>query len=84
MIIYVVFGQTGEYSDNQHWMVKAFRDEELAKQLVLDATKGAAEAYAKVCRSNWLRVKGGNPFDPDMKTDYTGTSYWYDEVELAE
>jgi hypothetical protein len=32
--IYVVFGSTGEWSDKTDWLVKAFKDEEKARDLV--------------------------------------------------
>jgi hypothetical protein len=64
MIIYVVFGTTGEYSDRREWTVKAFSEEKKAKKLVKDATRRA------------------NEFDSDMQTDYTGTRYYYEQVEF--
>lgn len=41
MLIYVVEGSTGQYSDHQEWLVKAFRDEQDAKNFVMDCTREA-------------------------------------------
>lgn len=86
MTIYIVEGSTGEYSDRREWSVKAFRSQE------------KAEAYVTLCEA-WLRehrvnddnfgidryeLMGKNPHDPNMQIDYTGTRYYYYEVELVE
>ena len=84
MNIYVVFGITGEYSDNRRWLVMAFCDEEKAKQHVLNADKRAKELFAQFKRKNqFTRVPdGANQYDPNMQMDYTGTSYYYETVQL--
>lgn len=80
--IYVVFGSTGEYSDRQKWLVKAFHHEDDAKQLVEDATKSADSIYAKYGREHYGPYNGKNTFDPDMRMEYTGTRYYYKSVGL--
>ena len=82
--IYVVFGTTGEYSDRTEWCVIAYRDENQAKEHVVNATRRANEI--EVTRPSRFRVDpaaGKNEFDPDMEMDYTGTSYYYAPVKLA-
>jgi len=81
--IFVVIGTTGEYSDRSEWLVLAFRDEEKAKEHVINATRRANEI--QVTRpSQYSVAKELNEFDPNMSMDYTGTSYSYSEVELKE
>lgn len=80
--IYVVFGTAGEYSDRREWPIIAHTDIEKARELVVNATKAAAELYAK--HGEYDIPEGSNPYDPKMDTDYTGTSYFYHEVELID
>ena len=83
MKIYVVRGTTGEYSDRSEWSVVAFRTEERARERVLAATARAKEI--EVTRvSRYAAVKDINEFDLDMEMDYTGTNYYYNEVELED
>lgn len=39
MIIHIVFGESGECSGMQRWMVKAFRDSDKAKMLMVNAQR---------------------------------------------
>lgn len=91
--IYVVEGQTGEYSDHNEWPVKAFVNEEAAKTLVLNAQARAREI--EIEKNNQDFSDGGwytnpkpsrfvNQFDPNMSMDYTGTQYIYYPIELVE
>ena len=83
MLIYIVEGQTGEYSDNISWPVKAFVSEEKAKEFV----EQVSAEYRKIrerCGRGWNRKKYSNPLDPNMEMDYTGTIYNYYWVELDE
>lgn len=43
--IYVVEGSTGEYSDNTHWLVQAFRSENKAKAAVVILSQFARESF---------------------------------------
>lgn len=90
MTIYVVFGTTGD-SDRSEWPVKAYRTEADAKACVEKATE-LANAWREKTQSDefdqlsWsaqeeLR-KNAVPLDPHFDMDYTGTSYFYYEVEL--
>ena len=84
MKIFVVTGTTGEYSDRVEWLVKAVKDEQAAKDFVVTATKIAREQEVLKSKSrDWLfQVK--SELDPDISMEYTGTNYYYSEVELEE
>lgn len=90
MKIYIVYGETGEYSDRRDWPVLAYTDEALA------------EAHVLMCEE-WLRVQrchyGSspvldyterdalvNPHDVSgaFSVDYTGTRYFVVNVECAQ
>lgn len=84
MKAYIVFGQTGEYSDRNEWMVKGFFDKSKAdayedacmkwshkhKQMFRDLPEEAQEALKKT-----------SP-DPLFRCDYTGTDYYVAEVDI--
>lgn len=76
-------GSTGEYSDNRNWAVIAFKNKLLAEEHILKATCRAKEILAK-CGDwvDWDEEKDPNEFDSNMDMDYTGTTYFYYEVEL--
>ena len=90
MIIYVVEGQTGEYSDHREWPVKAFVSEKKAKEFVLKVSeeyRRIRQKYDRYCNDrfwyhNWDREKDQNLLDPYMEADYTGTTYSYYFIEL--
>lgn len=85
MTIYVVSGSTGEYSDQEEWMVEAFRDEDSAKELVINASARAREIQFSCSETGYyLCSKGKNEFDPKMEMSYTGTYYTYTSIELVE
>ena len=87
--VFVVMGQTGEYSDRYEWPVAGFLDE------------SAAQARVRAL-DEWLRLhrlhmddavhvsydrrihKTQNPLDPDCSIDYTGTRYYVLSVPLLE
>lgn len=81
MEIYVVVGTTGEYSDRREWAVKAFSNEDRAKDFVLEATKIAKELFVSKKRySDDME----SPLDPEIQMDYTGTDYFYYTVNLED
>lgn len=88
MTIYVVFGCTGEYSDRSEWCVKAFRNEERAKDLVNNLNTSARILFQKIENGEvdkWdSHYNYGDhiPEDPRGYMDYTGTTYYYATVEL--
>lgn len=78
---YIVFGETGEYSDRVTWPVAVYRSEARA-----DEHAGRANAWLKennvhvdTSRADWDheldRDSLTNPWDEDFKCDYTGTEY---------
>ena len=81
MKIYVVFGTTGEYSDHREWPVASFEEQVLAERLVAAASARANEIHSDP-RNRYSCPKGSNQFDPEMEVDYTGTRYYFEEVDL--
>lgn len=85
MKIYIVFGQTGEFSDFREWPVKAFKTKIKARKLhrklntIAKNGKGARHAFAWTDR---LRTKLGEAGDLDAQVDYTGTEYKVCELEF--
>lgn len=94
MMIWVVMGTTGEYSDRSEWPVKAFRDERQAERFAMAAKIRASEIEAtrKALGESgeWNNAADQallktNELDPDMKTVYTGTDYYaMGPIELEE
>jgi hypothetical protein len=82
MKIYVVFGQTGEYSDQEIWMVKAFKTIKAATKMVLLANRESRRIFALSYNKSHIFRTEKNSYDPNMKMDYTGTNYYYERVEL--
>lgn len=84
--IYMVYGMTGEYSDHIEWPVRAFADEEKAKELVLKASERAKEIYARWQNSymGFPKPKEQNEYDPGMDIDFSGTTYAYWVVPFEE
>ena len=80
--IYVVHGRTGEYSDRTEWVVAAYTDEASARQHIEAATKRANELQVLAEKDGRGNIILDNDFDKGMGMDYTGTSYWYCEIEL--
>jgi hypothetical protein len=85
--VFVLFGQTGEYSDRQEWLVAAY------------ATEAAAQAAVEHHEA-WLRERGLSScdgdisydgrrdlvkpdWDPHLSVDYTGTRYYYARAPMA-
>jgi ribosomal protein L21E len=93
MLIYIVEGDTGEYSGHSTWLVKAFSSKEKAEDLARNAMLRAKEiekesptdylmqAY-KVGDKVKVKAKKKNKFDPQMQMQYTGTEYTVLEVEF--
>lgn len=80
--IFVIIGQTGEYSDRDEWTVCYLDNEEQAKKYVELATRSAKEIEALCPNDNGCEALTmyGNPYDADMQLDYTGTYYSYRKV----
>ena len=84
MIIYIVVGSTGEYSDRYEWYVCAYRDKQEAEIRVSECKKKAKEWES--VRDNDFRGPPDNHYecDPNMRMDYTGTDYYLETTELIE
>jgi hypothetical protein len=82
MNIFIVIGTTGEYSDRDEWMVKAFDTESSAKEFERACQKEANE-IEKTYKHRWDIPKGAHSLDPKFSQDYTGTRYFISEVELV-
>lgn len=93
--IYVVMGTTGEYSDRTEWAVRAFLSEDRAKEEVsaledqvlplnemrANGTYYDNEPYDWDERKAWL--ESAVPLDPKVAVSYTGTHYYYLDVEIG-
>ena len=84
-MIYIVFGETGEYSDRRDWPVYAFKK------------KAKAQAFADLCKRHADMIFARNDerfdlaesdadfrkYDPHCQTDFAGTRYYVCEVAFA-
>lgn len=82
--IWVVYGETGEYSDHSEWTVAAYTSEADAKAHADAATKWYGENGGKELRRYLGTPAQANPHDPSMQIDYTGTEWNIYPVELHE
>lgn len=86
MKIYVVTGSTGEYSDRVTWLVKAFTDEDSAKEFVIKAQEIADVIFKRSVEDDeegWdIRDNAQSELDPGLRMYYTGTTYYFESVEL--
>lgn len=94
MHIYVVMGQTGEYSDHNEWIVGWVPTEADAKDAVMFLTERYKEILVKhSLKENRYGLDGRDyeaqrkaeeemrtTWDPAFSLDYTGAQYWYAEV----
>lgn len=83
--VYIVEGNTGEYSDRVNWLVKAFFCQKEAEKLrdklntELIRLGLASDCDRKMVKENSLQMK---KLDPEFRCDYTGTYYCILRVEL--
>lgn len=76
--IYVVMGQTGEYSDRSEWPVMAYTDKPSAEKHADDAMMEARRLKAD------QEYGAKNKYDPNMSMDYTGTDYYVMDVPMTQ
>jgi hypothetical protein len=87
--IYILYGQTGEYSDRTDWFVAAYMSkiEAVKHEKLCEAwCHKSGCSYRKNYGSRIERdlLEGKNPYDPGMKVDYTGVQYCILPVPLFE
>lgn len=86
MKVYIVFGETGEYSDYWQWPIRVFSTESAAQKCV-DALEMWAK-HNKVSRSDYPnyadrgKIAATCPFAPERcDVGYIGIGFGIDEVE---
>ena len=76
-VVYLISGETGEYSDREEWPVAVFTKKEKAEEWKLlceGAVKGSEDwNYTK-------RNEASSPYDSALQVDSTGTYYSLIEV----
>jgi hypothetical protein len=91
MIIYVVEGHCGEYSDRHDWPVHAYTYEAKAKKAVIKLTEWGNEIRTQYKDDRWeweeyirelSEEEMAKLLDPHFRWDYSGFNYSYYEVEL--
>ena len=82
MKIWIVFGQTGEYSEHEEWTVNAYRSEEAAQARILQL--GALKRQGRTTLDRILLMRSHKLGDPGYSEEYTDTTYYYSAVELVE
>lgn len=81
-LVYVVMGETGEYSDHREWPVSAYLHEDEAKEIVLALHVWLRENEADRTNYRYAETRPACPLDPNFETDYTGTRYYVMPVPL--
>jgi len=88
--IYVVVGDTGEYSDHHQWLVCAYMSEELAQARVIEL-ETLMKTLGAVADAEWEerelamdKMRKHEHGDQFFNIDYTGTTYSYIEIELKD
>jgi hypothetical protein len=74
VVVWVVEGATGEYSDHTEWPVRAFTDEQAAN-VFCERVSARARELQQQYKSRYNIPEGANELDPDMYIDYTGVNY---------
>lgn len=91
--VWVLFGDTGEYSDYTEWVVRAYTDEEAATKdcETLNALLRAEGVHSDddhVSRLSWDERKAViarlRAHDTNASLNYTGTRYFVHEIPLVE
>lgn len=81
--ISIIFGRTGEYDSVSRWPVGAYYSREQAEQHANLAEKEAIK-IAQERANDYSPAERDNPYDPDMRMDYTGTDYYVIDVNLLD
>lgn len=88
--IYVVTGNTGEYSDYTDWIVCAYNSEDAAKARVIEL-ETLMKTLGAVTDAAWDKRREAEDAmrkhehgDQSFSMDYTGTRYGYEPVRLED
>lgn len=73
--IYLVVGETGEYSEHRQWNVATYAEKEAAEQ-----HKRLAQEYLKTANSPYAIIK--SPYDNYEYLHNKCTKYYVEEVDL--
>ena len=82
--VWVVVGETGEYSDYSEWNVAAFTTESEAINFKEECERETSRISGGTKNSPRLREGFRHAYDTQFHMDYTGTSYRVDMVEVFE
>lgn len=88
--VYLIEGETGEYSDHSTWVVCASLDKPVAEAYLKHLHKNLRrlgldeqERLASSNNSEWnSRVAEMTALDPQFRCDYTGSNYCMFEVHM--
>jgi len=88
--VYIVTGETGEYSDWRTWLVRAFEHEVDAKEWARLCQMRSEELRKSTCAKCdnkwsycWCNDKPQNGYDGEMAVDYTGVTYDVKAVQFG-
>lgn len=80
--IFLVIGTTGEFDDYHEWVVCAYRNIESAQAHAKLANEDAKKRFSDRDRGSGIVQRVDSPLDPGMQIDYTGTTYYIEEIVL--
>lgn len=80
--VYQISGTTGEYEDQQNWVVATYFDEDNARKHLKDIQDWyIANGGKSICQLPMSKLKK-NPYDPGMVVDYTGTRWSIEAIKI--
>jgi len=80
-VIYIVIGNTGEYSDRQMWIAKVFDNKKSARIYSEAMNEYFKDSEKLDWEERYALAENVEPFDENASCDYTGTWYDIEEVE---
>jgi hypothetical protein len=90
-MIYIVEGETGEYSDRTNWLVKAFHDKNKAEQFLHLLEKTYKNVTKNYPDNGYWNIEIKQRINDEMAQlddrfhlDYTGTRYYISMCELGD
>lgn len=86
--VWVVMGSTGEFSDRTEWPVIGFTSEIGAMECIAALDEKMQQMPQEWRKDRWAhqsKIKAHMAaLDPQFMMDYTGTKYFFYEVEIAQ